>query len=90
MRPPDDMPEPWLQGWKDICEFMDASEKTCRAWAERTVDPLPIDDDGFGHPLAKGSALRDWIGRQRMPWSRARCLPRRPDGSRVFPLRLSK
>jgi len=84
MRAPPIVADPWLVGWKSIVEHMEASEKTCRRWAEQAFDPLPVMEDAMGKPIAQASALDAWIGRHVTPWGRKKPEESKTD-SRWFP-----
>lgn len=76
MKPPDpDQNEHGIQGWKEIATAMGTSVRTVQRLAEENMDPLPV-WDYRGQPLAYPSALRDWRGRQKVAWNKARLIAR--------------
>jgi hypothetical protein len=81
LKPPDrDQEEECLTGWKSIALAMGTSVKTVQRLADRLErgeqDPLPV-WDYCGSVIAYPTALRDWRGRQKVAWNKARLLARR-------------
>jgi hypothetical protein len=80
LKPPDaTQDEPVLSGWKEIATAMGTSIKTVQRLADEDFDALPI-WDYRGTPIAYPSALRDWRGRQKVAWNKARKLARQALG----------
>lgn len=76
MKPPDpEQNEIAIQGWKEIAQAMGTSVKTVQRLADESFDPLPV-FDYRGQPIAYPTALRDWRGRQKVAWNKARQLTR--------------
>jgi len=84
LKPPDrDQDELVLTGWKQIATAMGTSVKTVQRLADRLArgeqDPLPVwayCDSVIAYP----TALRDWRGRQKIAWNKARMVARRELG----------
>lgn len=94
MRPPDpEQNEQVLTGWKSIAQAMGTSIKTVQRLADRLahgeLDPLPV-WDYCGAVIAYPSALRDWRGRQKTAWGKARLIARRALGVAPCPTQEEK
>jgi hypothetical protein len=87
LKPPDpEQNEQVLTGWKTIAVAMGTSVKTVQRLADRLsrgeVDPLPV-WDYCGSIIAYPTALRDWRGRQKQAWNKARQTTRWEAGGAV-------
>jgi hypothetical protein len=76
LKPPDpEQNEQVITGWKMIALAMGTSVKTVQRLADRLshgeLDPLPV-WDYCGSIIAYPTALRDWRGRQKKAWNKAR------------------
>ncbi len=56
-----------LIGWKDIAPVVEKSAETCRSYAERATDPLPVYDGLGGEVCAKRDEVLGWLARQVVP-----------------------
>lgn len=76
MRPPEaTQEERVLSGWKEIAQAMGTNVKRVQRLADRNIDPLPV-WSYVSTVIAYPSALRDWRGRQKIPYRTAKLLQR--------------
>jgi hypothetical protein len=54
---------PLIEGWKSIADALERTERSCRRYAKRRRDPLPV-YRYLGTVVIHRTALEDWKRRQ--------------------------